>query len=392
MLDKVADGTTVELVRDMKPRAVLVTVTLAALTGLVGGLVLAGPVGIGRGGPGTAEASDKVAGEVVSVIAPAHASMLTENGDSGDEVGLGWDDGRVVLVAGEGLNSVPMTKSAPGYVLTATMDNEQIFDRLERELGLRGGVENLDGDRTVRRYDEGATLWIDGDLRGSFGAYLPARSPLDCRFGGDCKNSGTFRTPGETDARAAATRLLDAFAGSKSFVTTTEAENTANNVRVLADLRAGDVVLPLRWTIDVSSAGIYSINGFTAQLRKTADYGLVDPTEAAARTAEALWSTLGPVPLWQPVSNIDESVPADLESWFGRPVKPSPVSLDAKVPPKIAAPLREVEVNDARLSLSLFRLDGGQLALLPVWAFETVSGSPGWAALAVTAEHVILGD
>jgi len=140
----------------------------------------------------------------------------------------------------------------------------------------------------------------------------------------------------------------------------------------------GSKISMQRLGFNLSSKGIYGINGFAAPTEKISGYEIVSAKDAADRTLDARWSNLGPIYI-----SGNEAV-AYSESVLPRTGGLTGSSIEGK--PMVEAMIETKVATSATLELGVF-YNQGQTLILPMWVFTDKEGSK-WGVLAVSNKYV----
>jgi len=336
--------------------------------------------------------------------------------------------GRVVLTTLDTLKG--SAGIAPAWSFTAEgVDRRAFLTNLADAIGLSGQIREESWQLGVGSLDgTGANAWVGTDSYGYFGAYDPARSPWSCAdittkpisqpaseaeivepFSAPIStcNPVAGSAPSDEASRRVAREFLEKVgvnvSNSVVNVTTTDASTTVFYSSTLQGYQ-----LPWSISVDIGAAGIFSVNGLLAIARPLPAYPIVDAVTAAKRSLDPRWSSLGPVQVWDGTQIGREGImPAtyvDDTSAIGAPRRMSDISPTTSpstgLPettttvvlrngrPALEAPLTNIVVKSAEVSLGQFSLPDGSSVLLPVWEYRGADGSL-WAMIAVEENYVI---
>jgi len=277
---------------------------------------------------------------------------------------------------------------ASGWELDRSLVTPDVVDRLSNFFGFEP-ANCADGQSCT--FGEGDDrMQVGTDVMAIFSAYLGSNAPRTCAVGDhDCTARQKSGLPSQQFVESRSQQLLRA-AGLDPRFFSWESFNEGHTVRGVATLQLGGSVLPLRWIIDFSSKGIYSVNGFLAQPKEIVGYTIVGAATAARRTSDARWSGLGAVPKYNPPLERTENPPVGVDfgdlvaSWF--PVANSPTRHNGK--PILDSGSNTVVVTSGELSLFFYRSAEGGVVLFPAWLLRSEDGTD-WYVPALTEDHVL---
>ena len=338
---------------------------------------------------------------------PASAAM-SEDSARGFHFG-----GRALLVPAMSLQGE--AGSALAWLFdTEGVDLDEFLRNLAKEFDISGEIVKDEWQQTIGSVNGlSASAWVTLDSYGYFGAYDPRRSPWNCIAGGSpvpadaqpgsisestlapatpCNlTSGT--APTEDSARQKVRKLLQQLGFDLEEGITTTARNE-RTVTVSHTLTLDGYQLPWSINAEVSSDGIFSLNGTLARPRPLPNYPVVNAITAAKRSLDPRWSTLGPIPVWDPnLSATIEPMPmtrAETEAQTSRPGATPPATSAITIEdgrPVLDVPVHEVNVVSAKMSLGQFNLANGSVALLPAWEFLGTDGTR-WSMLAIEDRYI----
>lgn len=296
--------------------------------------------------------------------------------------------GGTVLQPAAGLGDESGTASGWSF------DRERVTPDTVRTLAGRFGIDGSCADGDVCRVNDGEdSITVGDDHLALLTVYLGSRAPRPCQpSDAGCAERYRRELPSELEVSRDAQRLLrDAGLDPARFVWDVYLDGE-HTVRGVATLRLGGVVLPMRWIIDYSVNGVYSVNGFLAAPVEITGYETVGPTTAALRSADARWSAVAAVPRWEsPLTAETDRRPSArfgelVDSWY-RTTADRPLRHEGR---PVLDPGTEVRVVEtAELSLFLYRGLNGAPLLLPAWLLRSSDGA-GWFVPAVADRHAAL--
>ena len=365
----------------------------------VGALALAAGGGF-WGGVGQRDlAVETVAPTGGVVAADAGSASKFAAGDSRSASYMGYWGSGTVLQPGSGIGNATGSAAAYGYS-DEGLDRKAFLQQLMRALDISptAAITEDQGNLYVNDAQGKFNASVGADGQAWFYAYNAARSPWNCgqAEGGavspdgrstDC--AGEWKAPTKAQAIAAA---RDMFAGLGVDVDNTNvfiggASDSSLSVymapRVLvadAERGARTVEVQTYWTAEVSSAGVFSINGSAAKIVELATYPTVGARDAALRVAQVRWAFAGPQQVWRP--DADGGVVADDGTARTAPGVPE---RDGK--PMLTAYVNNVPVQSATRSLMQVWLADGTAALMPAWTYTAADGTQ-WQVLAITEAYV----
>jgi hypothetical protein len=290
------------------------------------------------------------------------------------------------LQPGPGLSDIGGVAS--GWKLDRSLVTSDVLDRLGDFLGVEP-AKCVDGQRCISGEGDD-NMQIGADDLAIFSAYLGSNAPKTCAEGDEgCTARQRSGLPSEPSVVSRSQQLLRA-AGFDPRLFSWDSFVEGHTVRGVATLQLGGTELPLRWIIDYSSKGIYSVNGFLSQPDEIDGYTVVGAATAARRTSDARWSGLGAVPQYDPPMERTERQPVGVdfgdlvENWY--PDTKDPKRHNGR--PVLDSGSNTVVVTSGELSLFFYRSAGGGVVLFPAWLLRSEEGT-GWYVPALSEEYVL---
>ena len=338
--------------------------------------------------------------------------------------------GRVLLQAGGALPTTPTT--ADGWAFDNRGDRNRVVEALRELTGVTSETRDEYGQLTAAAED-GTSLWVSSDPNGSFGGYIPSRSPWDCRmseavtpgssagFGEmsaqpspgkpepgavmapDISPCTTTDGPGVSKARSVAVDAFELLGLDMRAVKLTTRDDGAS-VNVTAELLLDGVASGMAWSAEISGKGLFSVYGFSSTPRRISGYPIVDAAAAVERSNDPRFQQFGPVflgpwdePMVKPMARdgatiVSTAVGGDVPV-SDTAVMPYPDPRPTTAPsvrdgrPVLTGYLETVTVDRAELGLSQFMLVDGSVVMLPVWVLEAADGRR-WSMLALDESYI----
>ncbi len=334
-----------------------VVIAVSACAGLA---VVAGAFAAGRltaPGPAIVVTSGAV---VEESPAPAMVDVAVDS-----EVRTPWP---VSFVPAADLGDVPAT--AVGYRLVRTgVSGRGLASGLAQVFGAPGDVvETADGWSTATTDGSGARLSVADDEALS---WTYAQDAQDAKAGSP---AGPLPTPKQ--ARAVAEQQLAAL-GVRLDQVDWQVLRHADSVEVIAWQLADGTRTSLAWSVVVGpDQHVIAASGMGASLEALPAYDVVGAATAVARSAQAPWSSLGPVRVMTPGMRDAE---ADAEAVLPSPSVPAGSTL-------VVGATTET-VIDAELQLAQYRQPDGSVLVLPAYLLTADDGTQ-WTTLAVGSSDV----
>jgi hypothetical protein len=373
-------------VRTSTSVVVAVAFTATLIVGLIIGRFTASPNSTG---------STPVNGPAAPVQTGGPSVLLPTTKSSGSQLSAGWGSSVTLLEPAALLGDTG--GSASGWELsTKGLDREAFLGRLVKRLNIKvtdpfeGAGNSVDLSSQVGPQD---AAWVEDDLRMSFGAFIPADAPWVCVADPNCDSRSRFSRPDSRKALQLATSFVNAIGlDSSRFVWEALSSTVQESVRVEGTLQVEGRSVPLYVTIDVSSRGIYSVNGFAANLVKVGPYKIAGPRTVALRSGLPQWAAYGPLNVWQ----LERGPLKDSASPFSDELlelNESAVSAPSRVgnTPLLPASVVRLTVTAAVPGIGMYRLSDGSPIFLPTWEYDAVNGTR-WAMLAIDDQYLTTLD
>lgn len=334
-----------------------------------------------------------------------------------------WGGPGAILVPDASLPNTPGT--ADGYRFTADgVDRRAAARTLLQLFGGAGDVRAESGSFVAD--DTGDVyVWVSEDAMASFSASNNARSPwfcpvdgvtepmpmpepaLDSDASGSTSGGGAQVSPGypgpDTECQpvdgklpgAAAAedlvrdlmRALGVDAGKYRLVST--ANDRAVSVQAYPIVQGQ--ALGSGWYAEVGPDGLFSVNGYLAELTVMPGYTIVGARDAALRTGDARWSGFGPMLVSQPDRPQPVPMSRDAVTDVATSVAESPRAaertkyVDGRA--VITLPLQRVPVAKAERGMTMHYLGNGDAVVLPTWQYTDADGAV-WSVIALDEKHV----
>lgn len=350
-------------------------VTLFAVTGTVG-------IGIGR-------ASESQNFTVMS--ADEGAPTQQRMGIGGSEVSSKYFGfGRIVLQTDPQLGGDAGT--ANGYIFVNNSVKREVLVKAVAEIiGATGPVSQQEQSLFIGSQDGSSpNATVDAESLINFYGYNPSKSPWDCvnsaasSTGSEGKpdtrvcDSNEFTLPSRGFAIQELKRVVELL-GIDINIDGAVIEEQDKSLNVYINLVIeGSKISMQRLGFNLSSKGIYGINGFAAPTEKISGYEIVSAKDAAERTLDARWSNLGPIYI------SGNEVVAYSEPALPRTGGLTGSSVEGK--PMVEAMIETKVATSATLELGVF-YSQGQTLILPMWVFTDKEGSK-WGVLAIASKYV----
>lgn len=315
------------------------------------------------------------------------ATTNAEQKDSMAVRGGYFGGGRMVLKPTAGISNVAGTAKA--YRLMAKdVDPVELAKKVALVIGAEGDVRNEGQSLSVGSQDgSGPTVWLSVDSLVSFSASNPQKSPWQCVKSEPSGATSTspqecaqpnYKAPSFADAIRQVREVFTAIGLNLKGVDFTAAgDNTSVNVQAWTVIDGKRIAL--NWYADVSEKGVYSFSANAASLEALPDYPIIGARDAALRTTDPRWSTMGPTYVSGPDSGNGMVMPMVTD-------QEAPPTVIKQGRPAIPVYSSSVEVNSATQGL-LQQWLSDQVVLLPSWEFTDVDGNV-WAMLAISDDYV----
>jgi hypothetical protein len=341
--------------------------------------------------------------------------------------------GRVLLQNGGSLPTAPTT--ADGWVFDNRGDRNRVVEALRKLTGVTSETRDEYGQLTAVAED-GSSLWVSSDPNGSFGGYIPSRSPWDCQMSGavapgSSAGSGEVSAqsspgkpepgavmapdispvrpclptdgPGVSKARSVAVDAFELLGLDMGAVKLTSRDDGAS-VNVTAEILLDGVASGMAWSAEISGKGLFSVYGFSATPRRISGYPIVDAAAAVERSNDPRFQQFGPVflgpwdepmvkPMARDAATTTTTVTGEDAPVSDSAVMPYPDPRSTTAPsirdgrPLLTGYLETVTVDRAELGLSQFVLVDGSVVMLPVWVLEAADGRR-WSMLALDESYI----
>ena len=350
-------------------------VTLFAITGTIG-------IGIGR-------ASESQNFTVMS--ADEGAPTRQDAGIGSSEVASkSFGFGRILI------QTDPQLKGdagiASGYIFVNSSVKREVLVRAVAEIiGATGPVSAQEQSLFIGSQDGSSpNATVDAESLVNFYGYNPSKSPWDCansatssagsegRADAKTCDSNEFTLPSRAFAIQELKRVVELL-GIDINIDGAVIEEQDKGLNVYINLVIeGSKISMQRLGFNLSSKGIYGINGFAAPTQKISGYEIVSAKDAAERTLDARWSNLGPIYI------SGNEVVAYSEPASPRTGVLSGSSVEGK--PMVEAMIETKVATSATLELGVF-YNQGQTLILPMWVYTDKEGSK-WGVLAIASKYV----
>lgn len=350
-------------------------ITLFAMTGTIG-------IGIGRASENqnfTVMSADEGA------LTRQDAGMSSSKVDS-----MSFGFGRILI------QTDPQLKGdagiANGYIfVNSSVKREVLVKAVAEIIGATGPVSQQEQSLFIGSQDGSSpNATVDAESLINFYGYNPSKSPWDCvnRAGSSSGSEGTpdvkvcdsseFTLPTRAFAIQELKRVVELL-GIDINIDGADIEEQEKSLSVYINLVIeGSKISMQKLGFNISSKGIYGINGFAAPTEKVSGYEIVSAKDAAERTLDARWSNLGPIYI------SGNEVVAYSEPALPRTGGMSGSTLEGK--PMVEAMIETKMATSATLELGTF-YNQGQTLILPMWVFTDKEGSK-WGVLAVANKYV----
>jgi hypothetical protein len=350
-------------------------ITLFAVTGTIG-------IGIGR-------ASENQNFTVMSADEGAPTRQDASSSSSKvDSMYFGF--GRILIQTDPQIKGDAGT--ANGYIfVNSSVKREVLVKAVAEIIGATGPVSAQEQSLFIGSIDGSSpNATVDAESLINFYGYNSRKSPWDCvnsagsSTGAEGKpdtrvcDSNEFTLPSRGFAIQELKRVVELL-GIDINIDGAVIEEQEKSLYVSINLVIeGSKISMQRLGFNLSSKGIYGINGFAAPTEKISGYEIVSAKDAAERTLDARWSNLGPIYI------SGNEVVAYSESASPRTGGLSGSTLEGK--PMVEAMIETKVATSATLELGVF-YNQGQTLILPMWVFTDKEGSK-WGVLAVANKYV----
>lgn len=350
-------------------------ITLFAFSGTIG-------IGIGRAGEN----------QNFTVISADESTLTRQDaGMGGSKVdSMSYGFGRIVIQTDPQIKGDAGT--ADGYIfVNSSVKREVLVKAVAEIIGATGPVSAQEQSIFIGSQDGSSpNATVDAESLINFYGYNPSKSPWDCvnsaapSAGSEGQpntkvcDSNEFTLPTRAFAIQELKRVVELL-GIDINIDGAVIEEQEKSLYVYINLVIeGSKISMQRLGFNLSSKGIYGINGFAAPTEKISGYEIVSAKDAAERTLDARWSNLGPIYIsGNEVVAYSESVSPRTGGLSGSSVEGKPM-VEAMIETKVA--------TSATLELGTF-YNQGQTLILPMWVFTDKEGSK-WGVLAVANKYV----
>ncbi len=281
---------------------------------------------------------------------------------------------------------------ANGYIfVNSSVKREELVKAVAEIIGATGPVSAQEQSLFIGSQDGSSpNATVDAESLINFYGYNPSKSPWDCgnSAGSSTGAEGTpdikvcdsngFTLPSREFAIQELKRVVELL-GIDINIDGAVIEEQDKSLNVYINLVIeGSKISMQRLGFNLSSKGIYGINGFAAPTEKISGYEIVSAKDAAERTLDARWSNLGPIYLSgnDVVAYSEPALPGS-GGLTGSSIEGKPM-IEAMIETKVA--------TSATLELGVF-YNQGQTLILPMWVFTDKEGSK-WGVLAVANKYV----
>jgi hypothetical protein len=350
-------------------------ITLFAVTGTIG-------IGIGR-------ASENQNFTVMSADEGAPTRQDASSSSSKvDSMYFGF--GRILIQTDSQIKGDAGT--ANGYTfVNSSVKREVLVKAVAEIIGATGPVSAQEQSLFIGSIDGSSpNATVDAESLINFYGYNSRKSPWDCvnsagsSTGAEGKpdtrvcDSNEFTLPSRGFAIQELKRVVELL-GIDINIDGAVIEEQEKSLYVSINLVIeGSKISMQRLGFNLSSKGIYGINGFAAPTEKISGYEIVSAKDAAERTLDARWSNLGPIYI------SGNEVVAYSETASPRTGGSTGSTLEGK--PMVEAMIETKVATSATLELGTF-YNQGQTLILPMWVFTDKEGSK-WGVLAVANKYV----
>lgn len=327
-----------------------------------------------------------------------------------------WGGGNTVLEPDDSISNTTGVASGYGFDPSA-VDGKDLMGRLSKVLGVSGAATfNINGSLAFLESD-GNYLSISVDSLASFSGFNNARSPWRC--GQVVKGDPGVQADGTGQANSSSPGLPSP-APAPDVCPTTEKTTEINKAEAIAIVKKAlttlgekpvDMIisatqydpsevgvsatpifmgraLPTAWSFSVSSAGIYSLNGFFAKVKELGQYEIAGARDVALRSQLTRWTSLAPVMIRSAQATEDASNSPVSTSTAAPDTQPT--KLPAKLVnglPALTAYTNKVKVVSAKSTLVQQYASNGDVLLLPGWEYLDDKGNL-WAAVSIAEKYV----
>ena len=298
--------------------------------------------------------------------------------------------GRVLLQTDPQLKGDAGT--ANGYIfVNSSVKREVLVKAVAEIIGATGPVSQQEQSLFIGSQDGSSpNATVDAESLINFYGYNPSKSPWDCVNSADSSagsegkpntkvcDPNEFTLPSRGFAIQELKRVIEQL-GIDINIDGAVIEEQEKTLNVYINLVIeGSKISMQRLGFNLSSKGIYGINGFAAPTEKISGYEIVSAKDAAERTLDARWSNLGPIYIsGDEVVTYNEPTLPNTGGFTGSRVEGKPM-VEAMIETKV--------VTSAKLELGTF-YNQGQTLILPMWVFTDKEGSR-WGVLALANKYV----
>ena len=359
-------------------------VTLFAVGGTIG-------IGIGR-------ASENQRFTVISADEGRTTQQRNVGSTTQQEAGIGGSKvssryfgfGRVLLQPDPQLKGDAGT--ANGYIfVNNSMKREELVKAVAEIIGATGPISQQDQALFIGSQDGSSpNATVDADPLINFYGYNSSKSPWNCVNSSDSSagsegkpstklcSTSEFTLPSREFAIQELKRVVEQLGiDINTEGAVIEEQDKSLNIYINLVIE-GSMISMQRLGFNLSSKGIYGINGFAASTEKISGYEIVSARDAAERTLDSRWSNLGPIYIsGNEVVTYTEPALPNTGSFTGSRIEGKPM-VEAMIETKVVA--------SAQLELGSF-YNQGQTLILPMWVFTDKEGSR-WGVLALASKYV----
>ena len=302
-------------------------------------------------------------------IAPDSTPLAIERGPVGPALGAADSKSMSSMIANYGLilEPAPSIPNAAGaaraYEFTADGVDAQAFVTALAKLVGASGLQRDEQSFSVGANDgKGPSAYLGRDSMLPFNALDPQKSPWFCEEGKACAEP-SGQGPSEEQALALVRAAFSALGLPADVELVATRNGASTSVQALLEVEGKPI--QATWSAEVSSEGIYALNGFAARIKPLPDYPIAGARDVALRTKDPRWAGLSPAP----VSMRGQMVP------FGEPVNMlgTATTTERDGRPVLSLQVNSVRVVKAESGLMQYVLPDRAL-LLPSWIYTTDDG------------------
>ena len=377
-----------------RPRWIQIA-AVAASVALVGGAGFG--LGALTGGPAANSASG--AGGPISLQADAGApGQLRESaggiaGATSTKLSAGLSDLRYSNGFGRNSFKASGLSTTAGSAAAYTFDargasNAAAVAALATALGVAGTPEQKDGSWAVGSPD-GTTPFISVGLDGtlSFSYTDQSLNPWVC--GGDATTMEACAPPTDLPSESAAIDALRALITSAgrdagAFEFTSETWDGSYTRLAQAWPMVDGQRIDQSWSLELTSAGIYTAYGSLADIVPLGDYAIVSEQDAFARLSDPRFGAqMSAMPFTATTMATREFTTMEPQQW----VPPTEPPATPTAGTSLAWAVNQVEIVSARLGLASQWQPDGSVLVVPAYEFTDAGGST-WSVIAVADSHL----